>query len=333
MRKEIQIFVLAAGLIGLGGVASRAAEPTKVLIAHGAISNNVEPLWIAKEQGIFRKYGIEAELVFIIAGRAMQAMLAGQVPVGLVGGTHVVNANTGGGDFTMVLGLENRLDYYFLAKPTIKSGEDLKGKKVGIGTPAGSASMAAYVALDHLGLVPRRDNIVLLGIGGVPERMSSLRSGTVDATVLSPEIGQQVLGEGYRMLVDLGKENVEFQSSGLVYSRAWMKSNSQLVENITRATVEGVAFIHRPGNKEIVMKSLGRNLRLSKPDQIAKAYQGLVDALPKRPCPSMEGMNAVVKLMVQHGINTKASTLKAEEQLDMTFCKKFEDSGFFKSLY
>ena len=66
----------------------------KLLIAHGAISNNVEPLWIAKEQGIFRKYGIEAELVFIIA-RAMQAMLAGQVPVGLVGATHVVNANTG----------------------------------------------------------------------------------------------------------------------------------------------------------------------------------------------------------------------------------------------
>src|SRR4029079_4107718 len=65
------------------------AEPTKVLIAHGAISHNVvtchgaisnkvEPLWIAKEQGIFRKYNIEAELVFIIAGRAMQAMLAGQ---------------------------------------------------------------------------------------------------------------------------------------------------------------------------------------------------------------------------------------------------------------
>ena len=73
----------------------RPSLPTRrsSLIAHGAISNNVEPLWIAKEQGIFRKYGIEAELVFIIG--AMQAMLAGQVPVGLVGATHVVNANTG----------------------------------------------------------------------------------------------------------------------------------------------------------------------------------------------------------------------------------------------
>jgi len=312
---------------------SFAAEANKALIAHGAISNNVEPLWIAKEQGIFRKYGIEPELVFIIAGRAMQAMLAGQVPVGLVGGTHVVNANTGGGDFSMILGLENRLDYLFLAKPTIKSAEDLKGKKVGIGTPAGSASLATYVALDHLGLVPRRDNIVLLGVGGVPERMAALRSGTVDATSLSPEIGQQVLGEGYRVLVDLGKENVQFQSSGLVVSRALIKSNPQLVDNIAKATVEGTAFIHKPANKEIVMKSLGRNLRLSKTEQMEKAYQGLVAELPKRPCSSIEGMNAVIRLMSQHGINPKASQLKAEEQLDLSFCKRFEDSGFFKSLY
>jgi ABC-type nitrate/sulfonate/bicarbonate transport system substrate-binding protein len=332
-NRLLTTLLLIVGLMSASETILHAAEPTKLLIAHGAISNNVEPLWIAKEQGIFRKYGIEADLVFIIAGRAMQAMLAGQVPVGLVGGTHVVNANTGGGDFAMILGLENRLDYLFLAKPTIKNGEDLKGKKVAIGTPAGSASLATYVALDHLGLVPRRDNIVLLGVGGVPERMAALRSGTVDATSLSPEIGQQVLGEGYRVLVDLGKENVQFQSSGLVASRSWIKSNPLLIENIAKATVEGTAFVHRPANKEIVLKSLGRNLRLTKPEQMVKAYQGLVDALPRKPCPSVEGMTAVIKLMAQHGINAKASQLKPEDQLDLSFCKRFEDSGFFKSLY
>lgn len=327
------VVVFGVCLCAAMSVGALAADSNKVLIAHGAISNNVEPLWIAKEQGIFKKYGIDAELIFIIAGRAMQAMLAGQIPVGFVGGTHVVNANTGGGDFSMILGLENRLDYLFLAKPTIKRGEDLKGKKVGIGTPAGSASLATYVALDHLGLVPRRDNIVLLGIGGVPERMAALRSGSVDATSLSPEIGQQVLGEGYRVLVDLGKENVQFQSSGLVVSRSLIKSNPLLIENIAKATVEGTAFVHKPANKEIVLKSLGRNLRLSKPEQMEKAYQGLIDALPKKPCPSIEGMKAVIKLMAQHGINAKAAQLNAEEQLDLSFCKRFEDSGFFKSLY
>ena len=171
------IAVLVGYLCIFVGASSFAAEPTKLLIAHGAISNNVEPLWIAKEQGIFRKYGIEAELVFIIAGRAMQAMLAGQVPVGLVGATHVVNANTGGGDFVMILGLQNSLDYLFIARPNIKSAEELKGKKVAIGTPSGSASLATYVALDYLGLNPRRDQHCLTwhrGCSGTVRR-SSLR--------------------------------------------------------------------------------------------------------------------------------------------------------------
>jgi ABC-type nitrate/sulfonate/bicarbonate transport system substrate-binding protein len=118
-----------------------------------------------------------------------------------------------------------------------------------------------------------------------------------------------------------------------VVSRSLIKSNPLLIETIAKATVEGVAFIHKPANKEIVLKSLGRNLRLSKPDQMEKAYQGLVGALPRKPCPSIEGMNAVIKLMGQHGINAKAAQLKADDQLDLSFCKRFEDSGFFKSLY
>jgi len=333
MRSGALIIFLIGCLIVVGQSRLFAAEPTKLLIAHGAISNNVAPLWIAKEQGIFRKYGIDAELVFIIAGRAMQAMLAGQVLVGTVGATHVANANTGGGDFRMILGMQNTLDYLFIARPNIKSAEDLKGKKVAIGTPSGSASVATYVALDFLGLNPRRDNIVLLGVGGVPERLGALRAGSVEATSLSPEFGQVVVSEGYRILLNTSKENVPFQSSGLVVPRSLMKTNPQLVENVAKATVEGVAFVHKASNKEIVFKSLARNLRLSKPEQVEKAYQNLVAELPKKPCPTMDGVASVIKLMAQHGLNAKAAQVKAEDLVDMSYCKRFEDSGFFRSLY
>ena len=333
MTLRIIILALLGQLFAWPLPTAYAAEPSKVLLAHGAISANVAPLWIAKEQGLYRKYGVDAELVFIIAGRAAQAMLAGQVPVGLVGATHVTNAVTGGGDLAMILGLQNTLDYLFIARPAIKRGEDLKGKKVAIGTPAGSASLATYVALDHLGLVPRRDQIVLLGVGGVPERLGALRSGSVEATSLSPEFGQVVVGEGYRVLVDTGKENVPFQSSGIVVSRSFMRSNPQLVENLAKATVEGVAFVHKPANKEIVLKSLGRNLRLDKPDRVEKAYQTLIGELPKKPCPSMEGVASVLKLMAQHGLNAKATQVAPEEVADLSLCKKFEESGFFRSLY
>jgi len=331
-RALVASFVLII-IFSLPVRAPAADQPLKLIFAHGAISNNVAPLWIAKEQGFFRKYGFDVDLVFIIAGRATQAMMAGQVAVSLVGATHVANAVTGGGDLTMILGLQNKLDYLFVARPHIKSAEDLKGKKVAIGTPSGSASLATYVALDYFGLVPRRDNITLLGAGGVPERLAALRAGTVDATSLSPEFGQVVQGEGYRVLLDTGKENVPFQSSGLVISRSLMKTNPQLVDNIAKSIVEGVAFIHNPANAKAVQQSLGKNLRLSKPEQIEKAYVDLRKELPRKPCPTMEGVASVLKLMAQHGLNAKAAQLKAEDVADMSVCKKLDESGFIANLY
>ena len=142
-----------------------------------------------------------------------------------------------------------------------------------------------------------------------------------------------VISEGYRVLLNTSKENVPFQSSGLVVPRSLIKTNPQLVENVAKATVEGVAFVHKASNKEIVFKSLARNLRLSKQEQVEKAYQNLVAELPKKPCPTMDGVASVIKLMVQHGLNAKAAQVKPEDLVDMSYCKRFEDSGFFKSLY
>ncbi len=311
-----------------------AAEPlTKLLLAYGATSNSATPLWVAKDHGLFRKHGLDADLVFIIAGRAAQAMLAGQVRVGLIGATHVTNVVTAGGDLTMILGLQNRLDFLFIARPSVKRADDLKGKKVAIGTPSGSAALATYVALDHLGLVPKRDNVVLLQLGDVPERVAALRAGNVEAASLSPELGPLLTAEGYRVLLDIGKENIPFQSAGLVISRALMKSEPELVENIAKAIVEAVAFIHNPSNKTAVEKTIDKFLRLGKPDRVEKAYQDLRQVLPRKPCPTLEGVATVLKLMAQHGLNPKASQLKPENVVDMSVCKKLDESGFMDRLY
>src|SRR5262245_66346099 len=86
----------------------------------------------------------------------------------------------------------------------------------------------------------------VLGIGGVREGFGSLRSGSVEATSLSPEFGQVVVSEGYRVLLNTTKENVPFQSAGMVVPRNMLKTSPQLVENIAKATIEGVAFVHKP---------------------------------------------------------------------------------------
>ena len=313
---------------------SRAAEPpARFLLAHGSIGGSTVPLWAAKEQGIFRKYNLDPQLIYIIAGRAIQSMLAGDLNFGLIGATHVTNAVTGGGDMTMLLGLESKLQFILVARPAVKKAEDLRGKKLAIGTPSGSVSLATYVGLDYLGLVPRRDSIVLLGVGSPQERLAAFLAGSVDAAFFQPEMAQIPIKQGYTMLLDLGKENVPFQSSGLATSHKFMRSNPQLVENVAKAIVEGVAYVANPANKKRVIEIIARNLKLDKPDRLEIAYQSISGMFPRKPCPSLPGIASVLKLMAQHGLNPKATELKPEDIADMSLCKKLDESGFFDHVH
>lgn len=312
--------------------ANAAEPPTKFLLAYGAIGGNAMPLWIAKEQGIFQKYNLDPQLIYIIAGRAMQSMLAGDIQFGLLGATHVTNAVTAGGDMTMLLGMEEKLHYFLNARPAIKSAEDLKGKKVGIGTPSGSLALATYVGLDHLGLVPRRDRITLLNTGSTPERMTALFAGSIDAAFFNPEVEQVVVQQGYPMLFDLGKANVPFQASGLATSRKYMSANPQIVEDLAKAIVEGIAFVQSPANKKTVIDSIARNLRLDRADRLERAYQTISESFPRKPCPSLPGIASILKLMAQHGLNPKAAGLKPQDIADMSVCKKLQETGLFDRL-
>ena len=312
---------------------SGAQPATKPSVAYGVISNAVTPLWIAQDQGLFRKYGLDPDLVFIIAGTATQAMLAGQVPFGLLAITHVANAVAAGGDLTMVLSFFNSLDYLFVSQASIKSVEELKGKRVAIGTPAGLPGLMTFMVLDHFGINPKRDNITLVQIGSVPARMAALRAGSVEATSLPPELSQEIARQGFNVIFDAAKENIPFQGTGLVLSRKLMKSNPQLAENIVKALTEAVAFIHIPSNRKTVEGILAKYLKLNKPELIQESYESLLKALPRKPCPTPKGAALVLKLMAQYGINPKAAQLQSDDVVDMSVCTKLDKSGFIDRLY
>ncbi len=321
-RKMICVAMLA---IFAGSAASAdAAEPLpKALFAYGAINAYMESTWIAKEQGFFRKHNVEVEPVFIIATQAAQAMLAGEVPVGLIGPTHVVNAVVAGGDMVMIMGNQNKVRYQLVAHPSIKRPEDLKGKKVGIGASmAGLATLAAIVAMEHVGLNSRRDNITLLPTGAEPLRLAAVKSGVTQATVISPEIANAATSEGFPVLVDMAKLNIPFQASGLVTMRKTLRNDPQLIERVARATVDAIQFIAAPANKTRVIQSLMKNLKISAPEKAETVYGDLVEDLPRSICPTVAGVRSIMKLMVEMGINPKAAQLKVEDVVDLTLCKR-----------
>jgi len=309
--------------------ASSATEsPSKAVFAYGAINAYMTSTWVAREQGFFRKHGVEIEPVFIIASRAAQAMLAGEVQVGLIGPTHVVNAVAAGGDLVMFMGNQNNVRYIMVARPTIKRAEDLKGNRIAIGaSQAGLASLATHAALDHMGLNPRRDNIALLLTGEEPLRLAALQTGNVQATLIAPELAAAAASQGFVNILDMAKLNIPFQASGMVTTRKILRTEPQMIERVGRATIDAINFIRDAANKNTVLRIMAKNLKLAKREKLETSYQDLVEELPRSICPTVPGVKSVVKLMAELGINPKAAQIKTDEIVDLALCKRLGGEG------
>jgi NitT/TauT family transport system substrate-binding protein len=324
--------VLMAGfalLICFAAAMGRAAEnSTKAVFAYGAINAYMTSIWIAREQGFFRKHNVDVEPVFIIATRAAQAMLAGEVHIGLIGPTHVTNAVVAGGDLVMFMGNQNNVRYIMVVHPSIKRGEDLKGKRIAIGaSQAGLASLATHAALDHMALSARRDNITLLAAGEEPLRLAALQTGNVQATLIAPELASTATSQGFTVLLDMAKLNIPFQASGMVTTRKVLRADPQTIERVGRATVDSINFIRSSANKKTVLQTMAKNLKVAKPDRLEAAYNDLVEELPRGICPTVAGIRSVMKFMVELGLNPKAAQLKTDDVVDLTLCRRLGGEG------
>ena len=103
---------------------------------------------VAKDAKIFDKHGIDATVIFISGSvRGIQAILAGEIPIGEGGGPGLASARLAGGDVVAIAGNVNVLPYYLVSQPSIKRAEDLKGKIGGNHIAGTTAEFALKVGL------------------------------------------------------------------------------------------------------------------------------------------------------------------------------------------
>src|SRR3990170_2520216 len=91
MKKHLRVFtwILALPLI-LASQTGWTQELEKVLVGHSNIRNDIAALWVPKDLGIFRKNGLDVNVVLITGGvRMTQAILSGSAPMGFTGATLV----------------------------------------------------------------------------------------------------------------------------------------------------------------------------------------------------------------------------------------------------
>jgi NitT/TauT family transport system substrate-binding protein len=143
----LKIVILAVSLLlSFSSVAS--AQLTKLIAGYGSISSAQFPAWMAKESGIFRKNGLEVELVFFRGSTtAVMALLARETPISQVTGPPVVSASLRGADSVMIAGGYVLADYWLMSRSEIKTAEQLKGGSVAVSTFGGQSEFVARIAL------------------------------------------------------------------------------------------------------------------------------------------------------------------------------------------
>jgi len=309
--------------------AQAAAAMAKVTITSGSASERDGVLYVAQDQGLFRKYGLDLTFVQVRNGPvAMSALSSGETQFhwGSVSGANL-GAISEGADLLFIAGFINRLSGLFLANPRVKTPADLKGKSVGVNSLSGGGWIFSMLMLDYWGLVPERDKIQFRSLGEQAVMAQGVMSGSVDAAFLGYTFGKMLEAKGFTVLADAEKLPIPYQGSGLISKKSFVAASPATVENVLRALLDSSKFIRNPDNKSQVMKSLAKALRFRRVEDAEDGYRSMVNLYEKKIYPSVDGIRNVIRLLGT--TNEKIRRLKAEDLVDDSAVRKMEKEGRF----
>ena len=324
--------LLAAHLLTNGVSESSAVGLSRSNFASSITSESIAVVWVARDRGFFQRNGLEVQFIQMPrSALSVAALIAGEIDVAIIGGGHLLNAATGGGDVVGIANFVQQLDYRFVGRPEVKRPEDLRGKRVAISGTGAVSHIVSLLALQKLGLDSNREKITLLTIPGTEfNRRIALESGSVDATSLNGSIGDLYLKKAYSLLFDFQGSGINVPQVVLATTRRTIAAKPQVVEGYLKAFIEAIAYLVEPANKAAVVRIIASNLRV---DMAAaeEAYRTVVNSYERTPYPTVEGMRQLQSILTP--INPKLSSVRPETVVEPGLIGRLESSGFLKSVY
>ena len=295
-------------------------------IGYPAISYNQIHIWVAKDAGLFRKYGLDTEIVFFRGGQlATQALVAGDPPIVNIG--TVVQAGLQGHDVVLIASSESTYNYSIVSRPGISKLEQLKGKRIGISGFGSASYNAALILLRKFGLEPNKD-LSLVVTGGTTERLAAVEAGKTEATLITPSELPRARKQGLIEVYEMANLGVEVQGNGFATSRSFIRAQRETVLSALKGYVEAIYFIHR--NREQSRKVIATYLRGADADVIDASYEAFVKTVSKRPYPTLKGIQFMLdELAVK---NPPAKSVKPEQYVDLSLLQQLEKEGFFSEM-
>ncbi|MGE5215991.1 MAG: ABC transporter substrate-binding protein [Chloroflexota bacterium] len=322
--------LILASLLLLTLAAPATAQLRKVNIAYTATSPYQAALIIAKEAGIFKKHGLDPQLILTPGGSlGFQAMMGGDVAMVMADGSAAVTANLAGADVVIIASLLNTFPYSLISIPEVKKVNQLVGGRVAISRFGSATDVSVRMSLAKVGLNPDKD-VTILQIGTQTSRFAALQSKQVQATIITPPFTLTARKLGYNTLIDMGQLNIPFELTALLTRRSYIKAQRDTVAATVAALSEAVHFYKR--EKEPVIKILARYLQTSDREALEETYREIaLKTLPEKLYATLPGIQTILDELALK--NPKAKAAHPGDFIDMSFVRKLDDEGFYERLY
>ena len=326
---RLGILILLSSIVTL--VASVRAQD-KIRMGLSSVSALHSAVWVAEQKGLFRKYGIEAEVIVTGQGAAtgISALLANDIQVVASAGDALVASTLQGADTVMIAGVVNKGLQRIMGRSEIKTPAELKGKRIGV-TRIGAVSHSVLLMM-----LPRWkmsvNDVQVMQLGSSPNMLAALDRAGIDAAVLTIPSMFVAEDRGYRVLADMGDTDIYYLHTMIATTRNYMKNSRDRVTRFLKGYLEGIAFVkqNKKESIDIVRKKLKlgaeqtQNLERSIELLNAKYYESV-------PYPSLRGVETVLGFVEKD--NPKAKSADPKSFVDDSLLREIEQSGFIKKLY
>jgi len=326
MRPRQKSLIVSFCIVLAQAATSWGAELMRV--GYPSLATGFAPSWVTSEKGIWKKQGLDVELVFLRGGsRTVSALIGNSVDFIFGSDLGVTTAILQGANLTRVGVTTNTLGYSLVTQPSVKTIRDLKGKVIGI-TPGRDAAYARVVKLlrDN-GMDAGKDVTFLsVGDGGPAARVAALSAGVIHATMFTPPSDLISEKAGMKILTKIDVPNV---GAGINTTVAFLQKNRPVAVRFLKGYMEGIQYLK--SHKDESLKIFSRYVRNSDLTIMANLYEEIATRVEPGLRPQPEAVRALLDLVALD--YPQAQKLTEKDNWDLSLIEEIQRSGFLDQFY
>ena len=320
----VAVLSLAVGLKTVHG-----AEAEKLNVCYSSIAATSISTWVPKEAGIYKKYGLDVNIIYIAGAQAISTLVAGDTQIVQGSGAAAVLSRLSGSDVIMIGTTINVIPMSLVTTPDVNGPQDLKGKTFGVSRFGSLTDLGLRKAVSEFGLDPNKD-IKMIQTGGVPENLLFMQQGVIKGALISSPTLEKAKELGYKELINLAEIKYRYPGTALVTTDSFIRNRPQTVNRFLKATLEGIKYAK--ANPDFTIRVLGKYTRNSDTKLLASAFKSYVLGYI-RDLPTITNIEMESVLEDVAARNPKAKGADARQFYDPGPLDQLAKEGFIKELY